>query len=291
MLVIANKVVGKILQIMFSGEYSEINVPSAASVINRLSDRYGAPTTTTRAFEESDDHLFSEFPHPLLPTVGIEIELPHRELDPNLSFVMPRGTDYDQLYDSKREQADQIFDGIDNTWRPRMTDLAEAGLIIGDDSFSELIFPPYYSSNELNQLVSYLYEAGLVPNGRELPLHITLGGIDASSEPLHLQRLARMVELLDGTTDRRLHEPLMGSMSHWVQKDKRGYLERRPSELAGDEHSGVELRALSARSSEQLTKVTWRAQWMGACFYPGRPARGKPGRFRCVAGRRSYLLF
>jgi hypothetical protein len=245
-------------------EYTSVDQLSPDEIIAGLSPVYGERAGGSTGFSEHADELFSEYPHKLLPTIGIEIELPHRQLDRRLDFYMPVGTDYSELTEPQKSGADQVFSDIDNKWGPRIEALKAAGLFVGRDSFAEIISPPYSYNGDLRKLTDYLFNAGLLPLDEELPLHLTLGGIDAREQPLQAQYLARMVELLDGSTDRRIHDPLMGHNKRWTQKNSSGFLLRSSWELAGEHTTGIELRALTARDPQQLAKVLWRAQWLGA---------------------------
>ena len=249
---------------MFRNEYTEIDRPRADDIVSNLVPEYGDAAASSVGFSDHSDQFFNNHPHPLLPTIGIEIELPHRQLDTRLAYVMPRGTTYSELGGSQKVVADQIFADIDVQWGPRIEALKAAGLFIGGDSFAEVISPAYSYNGELRKLTDYLFGANFLPSGGELPMHLTLGNIDANAHPLQAQYLARMLEILDGSTDRRMHDPLMGTRKAWTQKNSAGFLFRRPYELAGSDNAGIEFRALTAREPRQVAKVLWRAQWLGA---------------------------
>jgi hypothetical protein len=248
---------------MERSKYTKVEA-SPAAIIASLEADFGAFNVRSEGFSEEADMLLSEFPHPLLPTIGLEIELPHRILVRRLEYALPQGSSYETLAPEQKSQADDIFDAIDAEWKPKMAALKTAGMIIGRDNFAEIITPPYHHNSSLRQLTDYLFAAEFLPVGGELPLHLTVAEINVRGQNLQIQYLARMLELLEGSTDRRMLEPLMGGQRQWTRKNSDGFIQRSSSNLAGSSQHGVELRALVASDPEQLARVMWRAQWLGA---------------------------
>ncbi len=247
-----------------SRPYEHIGKPSPEAVFQRTRDALGVPQEREleRGLPESAV-LFERFPHRFLPTIGVEIELQHSQLDHRVGWYMENDVAYHDLPEWKQRELQPIFQDIDDKWLPRLAALEKARLRLGNDSYKEVITPPYYYNATLARLTNYLFDTGVLPEGGAHPLHITLGGIDIGEYDDALHSLARMVELLEGSTHHRVATPMHTSKPHWTQKSATGYLKRSSQELAGGV-SGLELRALQASDAQQLARVLWRAQWLGA---------------------------
>jgi hypothetical protein len=195
------------------------------------------------------------------PTIGIEIELPWRTMldrvDPDAAGLLREAGNFRSMVGAERERVQMGFDAVDSVYRDLVADAFRSDLIRrGRDGYAEFAIRPVREYQELEPIVSGLYENGVLREGESYPLHVTLGAV----RPVSKAGLVLMaVEVADGTTPERVIQK-----GTWEQKGQAGVLRRERHKLELDMTTGVELRSLMMIGEKELMRALRVAQLSGS---------------------------
>lgn len=194
------------------------------------------------------------------PTIGIEIELPWRHVlrrvDPEAGELLRSPGGFYALPDVARARVQQGFDAVDERYRDLADSFFGDDIVKKSDGYTEFAFAPKRDHNDITEIASGLYDVGLLQDGEDYPLHVTLGGIAASNKSWLILTAA---ELSGGVTKERITQ-----VNTWSQKGVAGIRQRGARELGLGATVAIEMRSLEARSVGQLGKVLEVAQTAGA---------------------------
>lgn len=209
----------------------------------------------------------------ILPTIGCEVEVSVASRFPELTLEYLGGRNEDgrferpfrQLDKEKQEElrARAEAEG-DRLWGPLYSTSEAAGIPQGDDGYWEFANNPVHNWRTLSKEVGLLMVANLIPEGEQNAMHVTLAGVDHDQNSA--RKLLAAVELAT-TTRRRIlsgFSNLYTDGAAWAQKGMDGVLWRHEVtvDLVGE--GGVEFRSLVAVSPEQVERVLFTTQMLGA---------------------------
>lgn len=187
-------------------------------------------------------------------TVGIEIEETWRQALPKLGgeWEQKSYTPKQILNSDEWDAFNKAYNEEDHQVRPVLTSILPAIPSPGNDAYWEFAFYPSKNLNYTKMEADSLFEAGLLRNGCEYPLHLTVAGVHTDRDAY---TFASALELSGGTTQERLAKAATAKAGAWAQKSTGGTRKRRADELSGDDMVGYEIRTLSVTSNEQLTRT------------------------------------
>ncbi len=196
-----------------------------------------------------------------VPSIGIEIELWWSHILPTpLDEILQKDL-WRDMPEAQKVAFNAVADPIGYPLQDKCRETVALGVPHrGDDGLWEFSHAPAWHFQTLACEVDVLAAAGLVPEAKDLPLHITLGGVEAD-DCAHI--LLRALEIADGTTAARLLAPLSGREG-WSRRGTAGVNGRHGYRLELGQQTGVELRTLVYKNPEQLQRLLKHAQLGGA---------------------------
>jgi hypothetical protein len=221
--------------------------------------------------------------HEQVPTIGAEIEIPWSARFPEFSGLVFAGGSYSNLGPSDRQRFSVLCDELDARVVPMYEAVTRMGVPRdGNQKFWEFAHSPVRHHETLATEISLLARGGLLPEGYELPLHVTLGGLSGGSGGYFVQMMA---EIVGGTTAERIRAPI-GDMPiydrKWARKAHDGLKERKSFELRGT-NCGFEMRTFVFDSVRQASRVIRASQLLAVSLAEHRNrAQNKP-HHQCLA--------
>ncbi len=189
-------------------------------------------------------------------SIGIELELWWSHILPSeLAGILTSGA-WNELTEQEKQKFNEQAEPIGF---PHMESCRETiGLGIpsrGQDGLWEFSHRPAWHNKTLLEEVSQLVGAGLVPEERSVPIHITLGGVEADSR---LQLVLRILELSGNSSIERLSntDPASG----WARRGRAGVSPRSKWKLELGQTKGAELRTLVFQNLQQFERLLECAQ-------------------------------
>ena len=135
----------------------------------RLLDAWGLPVVPDVPYE----------PMPDVPTIGCEIEVPWQAELPMAEGRLLAENGYYKLPADEQRRLDALFSAIEAERYPAYEATRAAGYPKREDAFWEFALDPARHYETLAREISALYRCGLLKEGFEYPLHITLADLDA----------------------------------------------------------------------------------------------------------------
>lgn len=274
-------------------EYREVE--SRLEVIKRLRHEIKIEEEITEEPEEDDAKFLrrhyleyrEENPHPMAPTLGIEIEIRESTIDLPQKF---RNLKYpfDELSKTEELEYEQIIEEKKTKYRKTQG----LGIPYGYDKFWEFSHKPVEYYFTLSREVQALIEMGLInKEDKKHPLHLTIGWISAKmrgGEGTNV--LFRALEASGwSTTGHRLLRPYKGH-NGWNIKGKGGILERFRAydDIALDVPYAVEGRTFQLQSLAGLDRMLRSAFFLGAALR-AHLEQQNPGEFYHKQGDRDQI--
>jgi hypothetical protein len=209
----------------------------------------------------------------ILPTIGCEIEVKWSSLFPEVANEYFGPYDelgrptlrYDDLSAERQTEIDDLSLVLDATLKPKYEEVAAHGIPAGADAYWEFANRPTYHCDTLATEVRLLYAAGLIPDGNEHSLHITVGGVmsDGGGPALVLSAL----ELMHVSPARIIAATLpnkYGTSTSWARRGNDGIRSRGRGFMQLGLQSGTELRSLTSSNPIGTQTVLEDAQLLSA---------------------------
>lgn len=196
-----------------------------------------------------------EYVHESVPTIGAEIEIPWSARFPQYSGAVFSNRTYKDMSADERLQFSLLCDELDDRYLPMYEAVTRLGVPRDkNQKFWEFAHSPVRHHATLATEINLLAEGGLLPEGFNLPLHVTIGGLSGGSGAYFVQMLA---EISGASNASRIREPI-GDMPiynrKWARKAPNGLKERRGFELRGAS-CGFEMRTFVFNSSKQVVET------------------------------------
>jgi len=209
----------------------------------------------------------------VLPTIGCEVEVKWSTLFPDLAeeFFGPKDDlgrferRYDDLSPASQQELDAMCCLLDQQLKPKYEATKEMGVPAGSDAYWEFANNPTYLWETLAYEVSLLMKLGLIPEGYEHSLHVTLGGMSVEGGGMCM--VLSGVELLTISPERILlatQGNRLGTNTAWARRGDDGIRQRLAGSLALEQEVGTELRTLTTASPDQLAMTLSTAQILSA---------------------------
>ncbi len=211
----------------------------------------------------------------ILPTVGCEVEVMFSALFPEQSSRL-LGDPYDpQRSQSFRNRVGELsgddlaeYERLDQMTRPRFEATLKAGIPKGKDAYWEFANSPAYSWRTLGLELDFLMDYGLLPEGYQHSLHVTLGGIKTDHGAV---KIINGLELLYADPDRVRRgtiENRFGQAMGWARCSSNaihnGIRERPNYALDLGQEVGTEFRTLATDSKPSHNGSMRAAQLLGS---------------------------
>jgi len=132
------------------------------------------------------------------------------------------------------------------------------------DAYWEFSLYPSKNLNYTKMETDSLFDAGLLRDGFEYSLHMTVAGLSTDRDAF---AYASALEMSGGTTPSRLGRAALARSGAWAQKSNGGIRKRRADELNGDDTTGYEIRTLCVTSQEQLTQTLGNAARIATLYH------------------------
>lgn len=193
------------------------------------------------------------------PTLGIEIELPWptmlRRVDDEAAELLAASSGFWGLPSVEKARIQKGFDRLDAAYKDLVGAAFDEDIARGNDGFAEFALRPKKDPEELVVTTAKLYKTGVLQDGEDYPLHVTIGNVPlVQSSWLVLM----CMEMSGGTTPERIVQT-----KTWDRKGQAGILARSPAELQLGSTVGFEMRSLALTGTEQLQDTLRIAQGMG----------------------------
>ena len=198
-------------------------------------------------------------------TVGIEVEETWRQALPALGAQWPaeRGSPRNVLNAEELAAFYAAYNLEDAAVQPILSSIMPAIPSPSFDSYWEFSFYPSKDLNYTKMEVDSLYDAELLRDIHEYPLHMTVAGIQNDRDAF---TFVSALEMSGGTTKERLACAAIARAGAWAQKSIGGIRRRRSDELSGSDTTGYELRTLCASSQEQLARTLAKAAELATLY-------------------------
>lgn len=189
-------------------------------------------------------------------SIGIELELQWRHILPdNLAEVLRSGA-WHTMDEEQRQLFNDEAEPIGYPHQARCQETIMLGVPSrGNDGLWEFSHRPAWQYQTLVEEVKQLVDAGLVPEGKDLSLHITLGNVEADERAC---LLLRALEVAGGSSIERLLDP--NRAQGWARRGDAGIARRAGWKLEFGHRCGVELRSLEFHDVGQLNHLLSLAQ-------------------------------
>ena len=237
-----------------------------------LADKNGADVDVDTLLT-NEQHMQSDTLTGIVPTIGCEVEVKWSSLFPEIAKnyfgepdergVYPRR--YADLSTEEKYSLDEVCRKEDEVLKSRFAETELAGIPTGADAYWEFANKPTYSWKTLATEVSLLMQSGLIPNGYEHSLHVTLGGVSPKGGGVCL--LLSGLELMyvpAGRIEDAITPSRYGTNQSWARRGTDGIRQRYAGELLLDQTVASELRTLTVSSPEQATSTLRAAQVLGS---------------------------
>ncbi len=209
----------------------------------------------------------------ILPTIGCEVEVSwaslradlikefFSDLDPNKTYTTMRAMVCD-LSPERREEFEQRKAEADALMAPLYQATIENGIPKGKDPYWEFANQPTYSWKTLASEVDLLMNTGLIPEGKQHAMHVTLGGVMMQGHGPQI--ILPGLELL-GIPAERITAATKSKMHSWARRNShsggvRGRLEQ---SLELDQPGATEFRTLATAKPEDHQTIFQAAQMLG----------------------------
>lgn len=193
-------------------------------------------------------------------SIGIELELWWSHILPTEYAELLTSGEWHDLSLQEKEAFNEAVEPIGYPHKERCRETLRLGVPSrGNDGLWEFSHRPVWHYKTLVEEVRQLVSAGLVPEGKSMPMHITLGGVEADSR---LQLLLRILELSGHSSTERLSAA--DSTSGWARRGKAGVAPRSKWKLEFGQVNGAELRTLLFQNVHQLEKLLQCVQGAGS---------------------------
>lgn len=198
-----------------------------------------------------------------VPTIGAEIEIPWSARFPEYSQILFAKGSYADLSEEEKRHFSALCNELDARYLPLYEAVTRLGVPRDkNQKFWEFAHSPVRHYKTLATEISLLTRGGLLPEGYDVPLHITLGGLRGGSGGYFLQMMA---EIIGGSSAERIRSPI-GTMPiyerKWARKAPDGLKERKGFELRGA-NCGFEMRTFIFTSARQVKNVLKTCQLLG----------------------------
>jgi hypothetical protein len=202
--------------------------------------------------------------HPESPsTIGIEIEMTWRHAFPDIAAEWPSPSTMEKDSDEYRAFV-LAYDAAHTKLSPTLEHIKNVIPRVGSDAYWEFSFFPSKNINVTSAELGILYDAGLLKDGEDYSLHMTVADIATDRDAF---TFLCGLEQMGGTTPTRLLEAAESKKGAWARKGTGGLLRRRSNELIGDDAVGYEFRTLVARSEEQVNTLLASAAMSAQLFH------------------------
>ncbi|MDQ5886173.1 MAG: hypothetical protein QG628_570 [Patescibacteria group bacterium] len=209
----------------------------------------------------------------VLPSIGCEIEVTWSSIYPEVAdeFFGPadrlgrRPIRYSDLDEDQQRKFNSFCDHYDAINVPRYQRTHDAGIPKGEDAYWEFAHNPTYDHRTLSEEVELLYRERLIPEDAEHSLHVTLGNI--ANKGAGASFILSGLELLHVSPQRvqsAIRPSRYGTNMSWARRGKDGIRERPARDLSLGSSVAVEMRSLTANSSEHTAEVLRTAQMLGS---------------------------
>lgn len=191
-------------------------------------------------------------------SIGIELELWWSHILPDYLAEVLTGGQWHGLSDSEKRAFNEVAEPIGFPHRDRCRETVRLGVPSrGEDGLWEFSHRPAWHHQTLVEEVRQLVAAGLVPEGKPIPMHITLGGVEADTK---VQFLLRTLEIAGNSSEHRLKA--VTSDTGWGRRGTAGVARRSNWKLELGHTKGVELRSLEFHGLHQLERLLgWAQSW------------------------------
>lgn len=222
--------------------------------------------------EERAEYLYRHYK--ITPTIGCELEVKFSSLRPELAREFFGEQDaygrfersYNDLPPALRAELDLHSKAFELERKQAYHDVWQAGIPKGKDAFWEFAHSPTYAWQTLAHETRLLFESGLVPEGFEHSLHVTLaadptgGGLALVLAGLELEFVKP--ERIESAT----HYHRLDKRSGWARKGTDGQRVRTADQLRLGASTAVEFRTLATDSSIQTTEILRTSQLLAAAL-------------------------
>lgn len=195
-------------------------------------------------------------------TVGIEIEENWRQALPELGEKWAGKQPLSLRYLLERPAFTREYRLADEALR-EVLHRTNPSIPASNDSYHEFSFYPARNLNYTAAEVEALYEAGLLRDGEQYALHMTVSGFARSYDAY---TFLTVQELSGATTEKRILGAITARQGSWSQKGIGGIKTRRPDELIGDDTTGHEFRSLCVTSRDQLIRTLGNAAQLASLY-------------------------
>lgn len=201
-------------------------------------------------------------------TTGIEIEQTWRQALPVLGEVWNRraGSPRNILNADEWKAFTTAYNDEDARVRSILESITPAIPSPSMDAYWEFSFYPSKNLNYTKMEADSLFDAGLLRDGFEYSLHMTVAGLSTDRDAF---AYASALEMSGATTPTRLASAALAKSGAWAQKSTGGIRRRRADELSGDDTVGYEIRTLCVTSQEQLVRTLAQAARVATIYHSG----------------------
>lgn len=224
-----------------------------------------------RAGEDRAQEIQAEFK--VLPTIGCEVEVSWASLHPDLMEEFFSDLDPNKTYTTlkamvrdldpeRRKEFEQQKAEADAVTAPLYQATTANGIPKGKDPHWEFANKPTYSWPVLAKEIDLLMDAGLIPEGRQHAMHVTLGGV--SVDGYGPQIILPGLELL-GVSGGRISAATKSKMHSWARRNTHsgGVRGRLEASLELDQPGATEFRTLATAKPEDHRTIFQAAQMLG----------------------------
>lgn len=228
--------------------------PARLTTIQRLAETFNQKVSL--------DALTHAESQEILPRIGAEIEVPWRYVlaDHAEWFNEP----YKEFSENKKVAFSKRCDELDEQLQPIYQQATLAGIPKANErlAYHEFAHEPVNWYETLSTEIELLMKAGLIKEGYEHPMHVTISQVKPSTD---VGIAAGIIQLYAGSTPTRMLSPqAKWGTRTWADKGKNGIKERTQEELQKGDYIGTEIRTLVAANTKQTYETLRCAQLIGA---------------------------
>lgn len=207
-----------------------------------------------------------------IPTIGAEIEVPWQTVMDDYDVWF--NEKYRDFSPEKKKSFDERCNKLDIELLGKYQKTVEAGIPntrkSNFEGYHEFGHLPVNWYETLAAEIEMLMNAGLAPINKNLPMHVTLGGIEKGRE---IGIALGIIQLIGGSNKERLLQPTKESRT-WNAKGDCGTQGRNAYDMQGRFSYGVELRTLVAENPKQVRKTLRCAQLLGTMIHARQNSNG-----------------
>ncbi len=244
-------------------------VGTRLSPIKWLAETYDLPAnlSAVHADESTAKRLHETYDLP--PTIGCEIEVRRSTLYPEVVeryFGQPDefgryALGYSDLSPEAQKELDAECAVFDDVLKPQYKATQANGIPAGNDAYWEFAHEPTYSWRTLATETDLLFKSGLIPEGYDHSLHVTLGGIAQKGGGPCL--ILSGLELMNVPPERILSATVpnkYGAHTSWARRGTDGLRTRNSGELQLNQVEATEMRTLTAQTAQDTVETLRTAQ-------------------------------